>query len=382
MPTKYIYLDDERPETVRSFIDAIEQQHEALKIELHSPKPYRTQISMLAQDAFDGLILDLRLDQRVDWESEDGERADYRATTLAQEIRTRATEGNFSECPLVLWSTDQRLKLSYNRDDTSHDLFDLKCVKSDFLDDNIASQIAQRLVSLASGYKQIVEIRSSNRRSKFQFYRFLGFQEEPSFIDPRILSRFEHQEGPIPAHEYARFIINYVLEPTGPLINEDILAARLGIDIKASSDFPKLQGKFLEVAAYTGPFSDGWPRWWAYLIEDWWRTLETNMPPLRKISASARVSLLKKATKLKKLTAAIPMLEGYSDKFWTICQVKKTPLDPKDGFILQVPDFKLWQDKPYVSLEAAMDGSMEEARLVIDRIDRERFNRARARISS
>ncbi|HEV2881371.1 MAG TPA: hypothetical protein VGX24_08865 [Pyrinomonadaceae bacterium] len=381
MPTKYIYLDDERPETVRSFIDAI-KHHEDLEIELHSPKPYRKQISMLTQDDFDGLILDLRLDLRVDWENEDGERADYRATTLAQEIRTRATEGNFRECPLVLWSTDQRLKLSYNRDDTSHDLFDLKCVKSDFLDDNIASRVAHRLVSLSSGYKQIIEIRSSSRRSKFQFYKFLGFQEEPSFIDPRILSRFEHQEGPIPAHEYARFIVNDLLDPPGALINEEILAARLGIDVQASSDFPKLKERFLKVARYIGPFSDGWPRWWSYLLEEWWRGLESSVPPLRTISASERVSILKKVTKLKKLISAKPMMNGYSDRFWTICQVTKKPLDPKDGFTLQVPDFKLWQDKPYVSLEAALDGSMEEARLVIDRIDRERFNRARARISS
>lgn len=380
MAIKYIYLDDENPRTIRPFAQAIEQEHKDLEIELHAPKPYREQISLLKEARCEGIILDLRLDQRIDWEIEDGERADYRATTLAQEIRTRATEGNFIECPLVLWSTDSRLKRSYDRDNTSQDLFDLKCVKSDFLDENIAKQIALRLVSLVLGYRRIIEIKSSNHRSKFQFYRFLGFQDDPGFIDPRILSRFESGEGPIPAHRYARFIIYEVLEPSGSLVDEGMLAARLGVDIQESPDFNKLKEKYLRTAAYSGMFHEGWPRWWSYLLDEWWKTLEGNQAPLRTISASERVKILKKITNLKRLSPATPIEKNYSDKFWTICQVTKKPLDPKDGFILQVPEFRLWQDRPYVSLRAAVDGSMEEAHLIIDRTDRERFNRARARV--
>lgn len=379
MAIKYIYLDDENPSTVRPFAQAIEQEHKDLEIELHAPKPYREQISLLRDTSHEGIILDLRLDLRVNWEKEGGERADYRATTLAQEIRTRATEGNFKECPLVLWSTDSRLKRSYDRDNTSHDLFDLKCVKSDFLDENIAKQVALRLVSLVLGYRNITEIRSSNTHSKFQFYRFLGFKDDPGFIDPRILGRFEGVESPIPAHKYARFIIYEVLEPSGPLMDENILAARLGIDIQDSPDFNKLKDKHLKTAAYSGTFCEGWPRWWAYRLDEWWKNVEGKQPPLRTLSASERVKILKKVTNLKRLSSAVPIEKGYSDKFWTVCHATKKPLDPKDGFILQAPEFRLWQDKSYISLKAAVDGSMEEAHLVIDRTDRERFNRARAR---
>jgi hypothetical protein len=377
MVTNYLYLDDEKPQTVEPFTREVERHISGLKITLHSPQVYQEQIATLRQANFDGIILDLRLDQFVNWEQPDGERADYRATTLAQEIRTRATEGNFTDCPVVLWSTDARLKKSFNRDDTGHDLFDLKCVKDDILDEEKAKEIATRLVSLVAGYKQIAKIKTEHRRSKDQLYRFLGFNKDVDFLDPRIAASFATREGPVPVHEYARFMIYDLLEPSGPLIDERTLAARLGVDLTSSPDFQELKETHFKQAKYKGPFSRGWPRWWTYLVEERWLRLKGNAGPLRSLTASRRVEFLKESFGLKKLVVAKPIAPGYSERFWTVCKATVLPLDPRDGLIVQTRNSRVWQDKPYVSIKAALDGTTEELGLRIDPTDEERLTRGR-----
>jgi hypothetical protein len=333
-------------------------------------------MNALREGKFDGVILDLRLDQFVNWEDPEGERADYRATTLAQEVRTRATEGKFKDCPLVLWSTDSRLKASYNRDGTGHDLFDLKCVKDEILNEEHAKRIALRLVSLVSGYKQIAKIKG-DRTGKNQLFRFLGFKNEIGFLDPRIAASFATREGPVPVHEYARFLIYDLLEPAGPLIDERTLAARLGVDPNSSPDFKVLKDTHFKQARYKGPFSSGWPRWWAHLVEDRWLKLKGNTAALRPMPASQRVAILQKALGLKNLVVAQAATKGYSERFWTVCKATRLPLDPRDGLIVQARNFKVWHDKAYVSLKAALDGSMEDAGLKVDPIDLERLKRGR-----
>jgi hypothetical protein len=377
MVTKYLYLDDEKPQTVKPYTREVEKHASGLKITLHSPQVYQDQIAKLRQANFDGIILDLRLDQFVNWEQPEGKRADYRATTLAQEIRTRATEGNLEDCPLVLWSTDAKFKKSFNRDDTGHDLFDLTCIKDEILDERKAKEIAARLVSLVAGYKQITKIKGEHKRSKDQLYRFLGFNDDVDFLDPRIAASFGTREGPVPVHEYARFLIYDLLKPTGPLIDEATLAARLGIDVSSSPDFEALRETHFKQAKYKGPFSRGWPRWWTYLVEERWLKLKGNAGPLRSLPASERVAFLQKVFGLKKLVAAKPIAQGYSERFWTVCKATALPLDPRDGLIVQTRNSKVWQDKPYVSIKAALDGTIEERGLKIDPTDEERLIRAR-----
>jgi hypothetical protein len=74
----------------------------------------------------DGLILDLRLDQTV---GQGQEQADYRAGSLAQEIRTLATEGKISAFPIFLWSIDKNLSKSFNRDSSSQEIFDFTLLR-------------------------------------------------------------------------------------------------------------------------------------------------------------------------------------------------------------------------------------------------------------
>lgn len=368
MATNYLYLDDERPEEVRGFIREVEYHRTDLAIELMQPMLFAQQMEEFSKRSFDGIILDLRLDQF-------GDKVGYRATSLAQEIRTRAAEGE-KDCPLILWSTDERLTPSYTKDNTGHDLFDRKHVKTDFNNEEEAQRAGQQMVALAEGYESI-QSATKGASPSLDFVRCLGFQKEPDFLDPRIAATFARRNGKLPAHEFALFLVHSVLEAPGPLLDADWVAARLGIDRATSPDFSILCERHLTSVAYSGTFADGWPRWWASLLERWWQELDKTTGPLRLTPAAPRVAHLQKHTRLKRFTPAKPLRETDSTAFWTLCQATLRPLDPRDGFVLDSPHSKPWHEKLYVSAAAGFTGSLRSKGLKLSALEEERFKRAR-----
>lgn len=322
-------------------------------------------------------MLDLRLDREV-------ERASYRATSLAQEFRTRATEKAsavtewFGDRPIVLWSTDEKLRDSFKPDNTGHDLFDLRCVKDDIANEpGTPAHVGRQMKSLALGYRQLGQILAENSTLPV-LWRALGFEslEQTNFLDPRIEMVFKRREGSLPAHEYARFIVNQLLEHPGPLIEEKLLAARLGVDAEKSADFDELLSHLEPIAAYEGVFAEGWPRWWPNNLETWWNEVDNCPGTLQSLQAAERVEGLKRAFGLENLVAAVPLREKDSSRFWTVCRATQHPLDPRDGYILDTPSSHPWQERIYVSAFAALNGTARRQGLQLDPLEGERFKRA------
>ena len=382
----YFYLDDEIDTSLRSFIRRVAPESGDLTIVPSHPGTFADQIEAAMRGDYDGLILDLRLDKVA---GDSGVQADYRAPTLAQEIRTRAAEQlhdeegerdanrGQSEFPIVLWSTESRLRQSYDRDKTSHDLFDLICNKEDMVstdpavsEDEKAPTVGMRLQSLVTGYKAIQVLRDETDSDE-RFYRFLGFGSAPDFLDER-LAEFALSESPPqerPAHEYARFVRRQVLESEGPLIDRRTVAARLGIDMAASKDIDKLLLLF-ESGIYRGVFHKGWPRWWSDMIEE--QAEEMIEDDLRLLPASMRVEKLAKATGLTQLHAAEPISKGDSDAFWVVCQATDKPLDPRDGYVLEAGRRYPWQRDKYVSRYAVENRMLRRRHLRLTVSERER----------
>ena len=375
-PLWYLYIDDEDANAVEPYADEVMDHTAELRIEVATPQSFDAQLQNFNDLTPDGILLDLRLDREAD--------VSYRATSLAQEFRTRATEKAssvtewFGDRPIVLWSTDEKLRHSFTPDKTGHDLFDLRCVKDDIVnDENKAALIGLQMKSLAVGYHTLSQILARNSTLPI-FWRALGFGslDETYFLDPRIEAVFERRNGVLPAHEYARFIVSHLLEHPGPLIDEILLAARLGLDLEKSADFTSLLSYLKPIAAYNGVFAEGWPRWWANSIESWWNELEECPGDLQSLPAKERIEFLQQITGLKELAAAVPLREKDSSFFWTVCRITGRPMDPRDGYILDIPISYPWQDHIYVSSAAALDGTMRQQGLQLDPLERERFKRA------
>ena len=344
MSIKYLYLDDEQEQQTIQIAELLTAEAPDLEIELDKPKSFAEEIKRLKAGNYDGLIFDLRLDVKSD--------AEYRAFTLAQELRTRATEGGMKDIPIVVCSTDVKLKKSYNKDGTGHDLFDRKYLKDEDLVDR-SEMVALELLALAKGYKQIAEIKSQKGGRGAQLKRMFALDSEAlELLDVRLIDHFGEVEGRLPAHEYARFLMKEMLQTSGPLVDINMLAARLGVGT-SSPNLQQLLGK-LSKFKYKGPFHQHWERWWWHLIEQWW--LSKNTTHLSFLDAEERIEQIKKMTKLSDLQTAEPIDASYSSKFWTVCALYQKPLDLLDSVMVETKDEPLpWQDVSYMSLKAALD---------------------------
>lgn len=374
MAIKYLYLDDESPDKIQGYIRAVKGQTKAdLEIERVPPLRYDRQVEAIRSlpDDVDGVVLDFRLDMKSNEIEGETERASYRAASIAQELRSLGTEGKIEEIPLVLWSLSRRYKESYSPDETAHDLFDLTSTKDQLSETEGAQRMATRLVSLANGYNELRRIIEENRKRKRFTYKLLGLEENPDFLDQRIVTYFDNRSA-LPVHEYARFVLRKILERTRPLVDESVLAARLGVDKQQSEDWEELVGH-LEKARYEGPFQKGWPRWWWSRVNDWWKS-EISEKPLKRLSADSRVEFLSESVRLDDLVPAEPIEEEYSTLYWTVCDGFEEPLDPSDGLRAQDRNLEPWMDKPYISKKAALKRKGE-----VDPLDDARLQRLKRR---
>lgn len=368
MAIKYLYIDDEDQATLGSYIRAVSGVGQ-LKIVSEPPKHFDEQVRHLLEVSkqYDGVILDWQLD---DIATPDGKAVAFRAGALAQEMRTRETSKEIKPLPIVLWSTKPKLQKSYSSDKTSHDLFDSKYDKETVVED--AERVQLELISLAEGYKKIV-----SQKAQFQIYTILDIDEERlGRVHRSLIKAFPTAEQPV--HSHARFILQELILRPGPLINDELLAARLGIDKDRSSDWKKLLTRILRKGEYSGPFSDAWPRWWSdYVEKQWWHSLSAKSPALSSLNARQRVEQIRTATKLRKLQAAEPISRSYSDYFQTICEFSRRPLDPVDGVLIDEPEPKAWQNRRYISIDAALERRGEVDGLRPDISERERLKEIR-----
>ena len=159
----------------------------------------------------------------------------------------------------------------------------------------------------------------------------------------------------------------------GPLIDENYLSARLGIDRKASADWDALKYELLKETRYRGVFSDAFDRWWMYKINDWWQKIEKENT-LASLDARERIEILKERLGLQRLTVAETIIKSSSYRYWTVCQGFERPLDPREGLRIDEKDPLPWQETRYISIEAALERVKHDQGLKVHPLERERFN--------
>ena len=126
------------------------------------------------------------------------------------------------------------------------------------------------------------------------------------------------------------YVITYLLGRPGPLIGEDLLATRLGVDLR-SDDWPALR-ELLKVAGYQGVFCAGYVRWWMPLVLDWWaREIDADRAPFR-LGAADRVKVLQHKTGLGKLAAIAENPHSPGTKFGTSASNPDFPSIRRSGF--------------------------------------------------
>lgn len=294
------------------------------------------------ESSFEGLILDWRLD------GEDDTKADFSSEALAQQCRRlqvdKINDRGFSKSfPIILCSAEPGFKKIHEKDTTSEDLFDGIFEKSDLEDQE------DFLLSLSNAYRIL-------RKNNLSIQDIVGLTlAQQEFIDGSLLSKIEEIKERQP-HEMILFLTKEVLQKKGALINEHILAARFGVDMK-SEGWKSIKEK-IEHLKYAGILGDE-GMWWADLINEWWsENLEGTI--LKFLSSSERIELLiSKFDDLEGKLIKPELSKGAgSEEFWTVCFATKVPLAEVDGFILNSHLHYSWQEREYVCLDEAKNETM------------------------
>ncbi len=336
---KYIYIDDE-PNSYRK-VEGFGKQGE-LSVEFkQNESSWEKQFVFFSENTqYDGLMLDLKLDgDKVPDGNGRNVRVAFGGTAIAQEIRTRQKRGLLKkQIPIVLFSANDNVML----EDLGKNLFDLCIEKNEVSDDNMKTFRAQ-MIDLSNGYQLLAK----------NIGMSTIFKKSVKLIDSRFVREFE-MLNKTPINVRVRFLLNEFINKQGLLIDEDVLAARLGIDKEKSADWDTLKMQLTDLE-YKGIFCNGWKRWWASSLEKWWNDTIKEKSRLRTTSAKVRVEKIKEFYHLSNIVAASVIDKANSQDFWTVCKGYGKPLDTIDGLLISGQDnLYPWQEPEYVSIDAAL----------------------------
>lgn len=343
---RYLYIDDENGSSEISTLNGFNDT-KIVEVERFNLSAFRNfgnlkkELQRACNDnEFNGLIVDLRLDGAGE------DRTEFNATAITSELRSISARGDIRSFPIVLCSTEEKIKQTYDSDRTSHDLFDYKLSKSNPEPNWI--KISTKLKSLADGYNWI-------QATKREPAEIIGVNKL-ELIDERIAQKLREFSLTSVPYDFTHFVIKNFFHQTNPLINERILAARLGVDLAKTP--PKvweiLSLSILDSIRYKGLFAEGWKRWWANDLVDWFKSISGEN--LAFINAKSRIKILSEVLGLEDLAVAEPIKFCTSSEFWTICEGYKVPIDPLEGFkIHTTADLKSWQESKVISLLAILE---------------------------
>lgn len=341
MAIKYLYIDDQVG-VAQGFSHGLSIRPNELEVETPTyPLKWKEQIEDIRKkrDNIHGLLLDLKLVIR----DSNNSGIQYQSPSLAEELRTLSKEDVFKSLPIILCSTDENFQRYY--DSTSQDLFDATYKKDDLTDHTKTDQIINEFIAHAEAYQEIAKNRNDlNKLLKHDnILKDIQLEFECLTTD----------------HDKAALIREVVL-PTGVLIDEDILAIRLGIDKDKSKkeDWDELKKKF-EGIKYTGIYSKAWDRWWMLGLYKWW---QKKFPDhlIQNTSAEEKVELLKEKLGLGNLTAITKPEHHNYNTFWQKCLLSNTPLESADGLRARERQKYSWQNPKYISLNYVWNSSLKQ----------------------
>lgn len=377
----YLMLDDDAGSEAPAepYAEAIETHSDGrLSIAVRRPGRMAETIAIITEVAPQGLLLDVALTNAQDQEGNpvgfDGIALAQQVRTLQTRARTRNGSEGLPEFPIIRLSKRDVIREYVNKDSTSDDLFD-EFVEKEALIDRAAAAAAI-VWALAEDYPQL---RAFADRAPDDDALGALLDREPEFLarlDPRTLLGLRRPGAP--AHVLSRFVVVKLLRRAGPLVDEALLAVRLGVDREQSGDWPALL-EGLAGCRYKGVFAAGYERWWMIAARDWWEREIDQDKPLARLAASERVNLLKEKTGLQNLAAIEASEDSPGSRWWHRCAKTGVAVDPSEGFpLLPVYGTETWHDTEYLCLEEALRDPRNARLAASERARAEAIRRRRA----
>jgi len=294
---------------------------------------------------------------------------------VAQDIRVKQRAKNIAEFPLVRFAALAPVQQNVSGDPSSDDLFDLKIQKEEL------RQGSEKIVSRLIGLREIYDaLESLDLATHSNLSPILNYPEDKSRIwshegfESRVLSSLQTA-----AHIAAGVLIRSFINPTGLLLDENLLAIRLGISAEGSGESWKNLISTLPFK-FTGIGADYFPRWWSRGLEEWWFETVDSSSPLVSLTIEERITALEKNLGCTGLSA-LEMPEGSpGSRPWRICSLslegndaRVVPIDPSYAVrLMPAVDLPSWVDPLQASPKYALQNKGD---LRLNRADISKFLR-------
>ena len=249
---KGILVEDNDTEAVFA-----EQMSTSGKLELkhERPQPVSQHSKKIFEVKPDLLVLDFRLD--IDLGDMDASEA-YKGSAMAQQIRDQAIGHPSSDFPIVLISSEEKIRSQFEPDQTSHDLFDKVYAKEAVT--SYRDEVRKQMISLCEGYSLL-----RSKVGAFDLLELAGLNAEQEYI-------MDYQElhlslrRAVAPHLVAAIFMNLLIGRTGLLLDINEACARLGVCKSERKSIEKLL--YENDLAYSGLFCKGWSRFWAHSLDE------------------------------------------------------------------------------------------------------------------
>lgn len=294
---KGIYVDDQPREA-----EIISQRLRGNDVCIEVVEPSENLLSLASNISAarpDFVLLDYRLDQFA--VSGSTASVGYRAAPLAQQLRDRTDEATITEFPIILISSEEKIRKLFRPEKTAHDLFDWKLIKNRVGSGDGSPDV---IIGLAEGYSRLNKL-----RGKFNDLSIFGIDEQLDFLVDHQELHFALEQAEY-THIAARYLLTFVIRRQGVLLDKRNLYARLGLSV-ASGGLPEVETLF-SGEKYQGVFAACRDLWWAELVESRFREYFNVSPNM--LSATERAEKLG-ALIGKKLKGATDTWDGRTTFF-------------------------------------------------------------------
>lgn len=257
MTFKGVFVEDNDTEAV--FAEQLSTKG-VLELVHERPRPVSKHSKEIFAKHPDILALDFRLD--LDLGELDASEA-YKGSAMAQQVRDLAVNEPQHDFPIVLVSSEEKIREQFVPDRTSHDLFD-KVASKEHISDQRA-HVRQELISLCAGYDTL--------RGKVGAFDILNLTDLPACEDYALdyQDLAEAMKRASAPHLVSAVFMNCLLGRSGPLIGLYDACARLGV---SKEEAPKIAKSLKENGiCYSGLFSDGWLRFWSHRLDGFSQTV-------------------------------------------------------------------------------------------------------------
>jgi hypothetical protein len=294
---------------------------------------------------------------------------------IAQDIRGKQKAHEIADYPIARFARPEPVAKIVGGDPSSDDLFDLQLRKIEVVNDCVSVQL--RLNGAKRVYDQLASFVSLDDQA-LETLLGLTSQQREDWSHPALHTRLAdgHQTA---VHVAAGTFIRGLLLSPGLLIDEILLAVRLGLDRKGSGEaWGQLLSGFTTFQ-FKGTAHEEFPRWWARGLEDWWLGFSGGNS-LASLTIAERHELLCNRFRLNGLLPLTMPKGSAGDRPWRFCTLsleeyepQYVPIDPSVGVRLTPrTDQPPWTDPQYAALGSAVRAvdDLRLNRLDIDRLKR------------